>query len=497
MSTVPLPLDPNQLPLRQQPKPLPVTLPVANGAPQQSQNAAVPPIPRTTGQTSTIPQAAFGAEPSATERQRTLQTQGSGISRIHNPFLKGLATVGDVIAGTFAPRAEQLIPGTEGNYALHLARARNAVQGEDEQQNAATRRGLEEAQTEHARAQAQALENAPEKANEIPVKAGEGIWDKNARKWLVEPTDPEGATEIDPDYGKELHIVPTKDGRYLLPKGGASLLKPKSEMQPKTLLEKAMADHPEWKAEDLQEFLNKTPKAKEFSAEDAALIRAVGGDPEKPESLTLPVLKKYIANKQPPQRPPQVQFFTPTPEGGFTTGVARGAGAELPPGAAIGAAGVNTPTVLRNREAQGKIINEAGNQLLASIEKHRDKIGNLGSYWRQYTNGTPISDPDTSALMAQLGSFAALQPTLHGFRGQQALAEFEKIIGGVPKNADALEAAIRAIQGTAQIIERGGNPAPGGAGAGGGVPSPASKAEYDALPRGAHYMKNGTEMIKQ
>ena len=55
--------------------------------------------------------------------------------------------------------------------------------------------------------------------------------------------------------------------------------------------------------------------------------------------------------------------------------------------------------------------------------------------------------------MAQIASFAALQPTLHGFRGQQALAQFEKIIGGVPKNPDALEAAIKAIQGTAGIIQ--------------------------------------------
>src|SRR5439155_20552336 len=80
---------------------------------------------------------------------------------------------------------------------------------------------------------------------------------------------------------------------------------------------------------------------------------------------------------------------------------------------------------------------------------------NVGSYWTQFTNGTPISDPTTAGLMAQLASFAALQPTLHGFRSEAALKGVEKIIGGGPKNPDALEAAIRAIQGTAAIIATG------------------------------------------
>jgi hypothetical protein len=167
-------------------------------------------------------------------------------------------------------------------------------------------------------------------------------------------------------------------------------------------------------------------------------------------------------------------------------------------GNAMTAAGLNrenaTPTQMLNREGQARIIRTAGDQLIASIEQNRGKLGDLGSYWRQYTNGTPIADPTTAGLMAQLSSFAALQPTLHGFRSEAALKGFEHIIGGVPKNPDALEAAIRAIQGTAEIIESGGGRA--NQPTGGGIPEVKTKEEFDRLPSGATYMEDGKKYRK-
>lgn len=115
------------------------------------------------------------------------------------------------------------------------------------------------------------------------------------------------------------------------------------------------------------------------------------------------------------------------------------------------------PAAVQSRAYQGGAIIEAGNALKSEIDKHGDKIGNLGSYWKQYTNGTPIADPEVSGLMARIASYAALQPALHGFRGQQALAQFEKIIGGVPKNPEALKSAIDAIDDTAGIVQRTGS----------------------------------------
>jgi hypothetical protein len=111
-------------------------------------------------------------------------------------------------------------------------------------------------------------------------------------------------------------------------------------------------------------------------------------------------------------------------------------------------------TMAQSRGTQGGIIVEQGDNMIKAINEHRDKIGNIGSYWNSFVNSTPIADPDASKLMAQLGSFAALQPSLHGFRSQQALKEFEKLIGGVPKDPDSLIAAIKGIQETASVVKK-------------------------------------------
>jgi hypothetical protein len=167
---------------------------------------------------------------------------------------------------------------------------------------------------------------------------------------------------------------------------------------------------------------------------------------------------EWAAVSQAPERPPQALMLVPGDNGQMNAQVVRpgstvSGGAMTPGGLSTENA---TPAAMRNREGQARIIKTAGDQLIASIEQNRDRLGNLGSYWTQATNGTPIADPTTAGLMAQIASFAALQPTLHGFRSEAALKGFEHIIGGVPKNPDALEAAIKAIQGTAAIIATGG-----------------------------------------
>ena len=162
-----------------------------------------------------------------------------------------------------------------------------------------------------------------------------------------------------------------------------------------------------------------------------------------------------------------------------------------------------------SRAAQAASIKEAGDQLLKEIDAKSKKIGNLGSYWAQATNGTPISDPDVAGLMTSLGSFAALQPSLHGFRGQQALKGFEDLIGGVPKNPEALKESIKSIQRTAGIIEKQGQhktvappsapqggAAGGNAGGNGNIPTVTTKEQFDALPKGAEYMEDGHKFKK-
>lgn len=148
------------------PRAVPPVAPVANGAPQpQPATGVIPkaqPIPsqaitspaaETISTAKPMPTSAPApapAQPSAAvQRQQQLQQQGPTIPRIHNPLLRTLATIGDVVEGTFAPRAERLTPGTQGNYSLNLERANQAVRGEQQAAKEAGESGLQKAQAEH------------------------------------------------------------------------------------------------------------------------------------------------------------------------------------------------------------------------------------------------------------------------------------------------------------------------------------------------------------
>lgn len=451
------PIDP-----RLMPKPV---LPVANGAPAQPDTPAV--LPRVPMQTSqpqqtqglAFPQVGIQGRSPVQEKLASTQEQGSGISRIHNPVLKTLATVGDVLAGTFAPRAEQLIPGTEGNYALHLARAGNAVKGEQEQQAGNIENELKRAQAHHAEAEAEAL---PKEQAGRTITTAEGImqWNPDTKRYDIPAGTAPGKEEeagktITTDQGIMQWNPETK--RYDIKAGGSpdkAAAGTVHQLEDGSLI----IAHPDGSATPIT--MNGQPvkgKATEKTGDDfSQFYQKWLKEKGLPDSATneKKARAEWAASNQTPERPPQALMLVPGANGQFSAQVVKpgstvAAGALTPSGMSTEN---ETPAQVRSRQAQAEVIKTAGDQLITAIEQNRGKLGNIGSYWNKYTNGSPIADPATAALMAQLSSFAALQPALHGFRGAQALAEFEKVIGGVPKNPDALEAAIKAIQGTAGIV---------------------------------------------
>ena len=94
---------------------------------------------------------------------------------------------------------------------------------------------------------------------------------------------------------------------------------------------------------------------------------------------------------------------------------------------------------------QGTAIEELAPQVIADINANRQILGNLGSYYKQWLAGTPVSDPNAAQLMTELMSFAAMQPALHAFRSTNALDAFEKMIGGLEKNPDSTIATINGL----------------------------------------------------
>lgn len=115
--------------------------------------------------------------------------------------------------------------------------------------------------------------------------------------------------------------------------------------------------------------------------------------------------------------------------------------------------GVSASGAAGGRITQAGAVTRAADNLIADIKANRAKLGNMKAIVQSAILDTPWADPETAQLRAEIASFAALNPAMHGFRGTDALREFEKLIGGIPNNPDAMIAAIEGIKKTAGAVE--------------------------------------------
>ena len=121
---------------------------------------------------------------------------------------------------------------------------------------------------------------------------------------------------------------------------------------------------------------------------------------------------------------------------------------------------------------QGEAIQQAGKKVIEDINAHKEILGNLSSYATQYLNGTPISDPNAATILADLKSFASMQPAMHAFRSTTAAQAFAKIVGGLANDPDSTIATINSLSGMAGIISGLGT---GGGQNGSSYPKPGAK----------------------
>jgi hypothetical protein len=109
-------------------------------------------------------------------RLTTGETGKSGIAQIKNPWLRGLATVGDVIGSGFFPRAAAAIPGTSLHHQGLVNMARSAVANDESQATSEAQREHLGAETNEANARAKELTNPPEKTVEHVADAEGNLW---------------------------------------------------------------------------------------------------------------------------------------------------------------------------------------------------------------------------------------------------------------------------------------------------------------------------------
>jgi hypothetical protein len=431
----------------------PAALGSGPAAPAQAQSGLVAP-PQTNAAQPSVHQAELNrltAPPiqNGPQAHTSADTGRSGIGQIHNPWLRVPLEALQAIGTGFAPRLTSAIPGTDLHHNLLVNAERNNVNQEQKTATEEAQRGeipgeeaLRAAQTgeatargAEANARANSLTNPPDKEGDMTVKAGEGVWDKKNHKWEVEPTSEEQTTEISPDVGKSLGIVPTKDGKYLLPKGGASLLKPDKE--------------------------EKTPQ---FSAKEAAEIRAVGGDPDKPETITADVLKKANALHEKQTGEPgswSLQYDKDNKPVIFNNKTAEVRNSPITKG---------PTTQQRNVGAQAQLVHEQIPGLISEIDRLKDKLGPVSGRWNEFMQGkVGLNDPDFAGLRTDLLMASSAVALMHarGRLPENLRAEFDNAINAPQQNFENLKSVLKHVdQWTAANMKAMGAPESGGSSGG-------------------------------
>lgn len=124
--------------------------------------------------------------------------------------------------------------------------------------------------------------------------------------------------------------------------------------------------------------------------------------------------------------------------------------------------GTSASNAYGHEAAQAGAVERAGENVIADLNANRKSLGTLGAWVMKHGLNTPIADPTLQGIQAELASFAALNPAMHGARGTEAMKHFEQLIGGLQQNPDATIAGIRAIMKTAGAINPNVNATPKG-----------------------------------
>ena len=433
-------------------------MPEGNPAPDVVGGPAIPGA-QPVAQTPTLPPI---SEP--TKHRSGISTLWADASNIHNPLARVLAKVGTgilggaegVAEGAF-PRLAMAIPGGILNTEL-----RN--RGEEEDANFAQRRQLENAQANEAEARTNAYNNPKED------KVSKVIADASGKHYLIMesgqivPTSVVGETK-EPVRKFEQLSGPNgesargyeENGKLLLesgapaPTGYQISQKPAGEKNPIAGMSggKQVYAYPAQGGGGFTDAGTGKPLTDFRPAPTYAMV-APGIQGQNRETKTVDVIgKDGFAH--------QMGWNNQTQDYDRDMGIS-GAGTQ---GSRMFAAGVS--------------IN-AGEALIADLQKYHDELGTLGDWVANKGLNTPIArdlDPTghLAQMQAELASFAALQPAQHGFRSTSALETFEKLVGGIQKSPEETIATIRAINKTAGAV----NPIAGKNAAGGNTPPPGAK----------------------
>lgn len=137
----------------------------------------------------------YAVPPSAAESKLAqMRDSGAGWHGIHNPFLKTLAGVGNVVASGLFPQFGQFIPGTDAKHFVDVQNAESRVGDEQEQQKARDAAANAEANRGHVAAE---TEESQARATQERARAESLLHPPDPKEWtegkdpVVDPEHPE------------------------------------------------------------------------------------------------------------------------------------------------------------------------------------------------------------------------------------------------------------------------------------------------------------------
>lgn len=304
----------------------------------------------------------------------------SGIAQIKHAGARIPLQILDALGSTFFPGTMALLPGTELHHQRLVSQARENLKSDLEQQKEQNEAGLQQAQTANQLSEANARNNPTAKAPTNEIELFLNNPDKFAQyRALVQKAQ---ATK-EPQFIKDAdqNIIGMIDGSGALHSKSDPDLDPQARAimeaaQPKvkaptTPFELWVRDNPNGTAQQFKDFSKTTQEGKELSAEDQAIIRAVGGDPTVPVAQQpLAVLQKYLAKKKEgaPEKPLRELV---TDKAGHVTEI-RG-GSTLPEGStSVTQLGAQNVKAAEQAQAEQKAIedNKKSYQLAQQFASH-------------------------------------------------------------------------------------------------------------------------------
>ena len=414
------------------------------------------------GMLPTLAQPSAQVDADRTELNRKI-TSGSGISQIHNPFLKTLGMIGDAIGTGLFPRIAAQIPGTTAHHQQLVGEDTRKLESDEDVEKEAAKNQLTGAQAAEQASLPQYHQSQAENAGLRNELTGE----KNA--------ETERNNRAKTDTALRQHGYKHDEQGNVVPLDYSEM----SEQQ------QAVHDYNASRSElaSATSDLRKAQKSNIPIQMQMAQARIANAQ----HNTSVAERRLSLSERQQEMRAHgtengEILPGTQLDQEGRSVGTAN-------------AANVRPTMQARNASERADSMLDLDQRIRKALQNPEiaNRTGPISGRLAEAEGQVGTLPHDLAELKNDLVSYGAFQAGLHPVRGIGALQYFDKVMGGLGQDPDQLLGKLDSNKTTAESVQRVGkvNTAKSGS-----APNVTTKAQYDALPKGAEYMEDGKKYRK-